>query len=137
VRAGSVSPTLSICVTAGNCAFFAQPPSNGSAAPPPSPISLAQGPQSTNCSINPTWCRANQASIEMCSFDLGIGDATTVFSGTAQPTGQNLSGTALTFAGRKNIAAAITKLGALGLKSATSVLLNGIAFGGTAVILSF
>eukprot|EP01051_Picozoa_sp_SAG22_P008056 SAG22_NODE_594_length_8738_cov_20.249219_4_plen_738_part_00 len=135
ITLGSVSPTLSICVTPGNCAFFAQPPSNGSSPPPP-PIPLAQGPQSTNCSINPTWCRANQASIEMCSFDLGIGDAQTVFQGTAQPAGKNLSGTVLTFAGRKTIAAAITKLGTLGLKAATSVLLNGIAFDGTAVILN-
>ena len=115
ISPGSVSPTLSICVTPGNCAFFAQPPSNGSSPPPP-PIQLAQGPQSTNCSINPTWCRANQASIEMCSFDLGIGDAQTIFKGTAQPAGKSLSGTVLTFAGRKTIAAAITKLGTLGMQ---------------------
>ena len=134
ITLGNVSPTLSICVTPGNCAFFAQPPAG--TAPAPAPIPLAQGPQSQNCSINPTWCHANQASIEMCGFDLGLGNTTTVFSGTSQPAGKNLSGTTLTFAGRKNLAAAITKMGALGLSKATSVLLTGVAFDGTAVILN-
>lgn len=138
---GTSSSGVDICIDEPNCAQMAArvwraapgvPPP-----PPPPPVPLSSGPMSQDCAINPDWCGANFAQISLCDYSLGLSDV----PGSVIPSGCPTAGTCcakppMYFRGRRNIAAAITKLGALGLSKATSVLALGAFFGGTAAILN-
>ena len=124
---GATSPGLgaAVCVSEQTCAMFAAQKIAPAAPPgPPSPLQPS-GPQSTNCTINPSWCGANQAMLPICDFALGLGDRVHTFNGTT-----------MYFAGQNVTTAALSKLATLGLSNATDVLLNGVTLGGTAAVLS-
>lgn len=140
-----------MCIGEGNCAQFAKPPAVPA---PPKPVGpwvptggtasapgLAEGMQSQNCTVNPLFCRANQVIIAACDFSLFLGsgtvDAVYVEKNASDPSdpGHNVTVKA-TFNGRKILAASLKRLAPLGLSKATDVILCGVTFGGTALILN-
>ena len=105
--------------------------------PPPGPASapIAGGNSITgqNCTTNPDFCNANQASISTCDMSFGMGDAmvTGASLGLAAPDDK----TVMYFRGPQIMAASIKKLASLGLSKATKVLLTGTAGAGQQVFL--
>ena len=97
--------------------------------------------QSQNCTVNPLFCTANQAIIAACDFSLFLGsgtvDAVYVEKNASDPSdpGHNVTVQAQ-FNGRKILAASLKRLAPLGLSNATDIILCGVTFGGTALILN-
>jgi hypothetical protein len=154
ITLGSVSPGLGswMCTSEATCAQFAKPPTTP--APPPTPVGpwvpaggtasapgLAEGMQSQNCTVNPLFCTANQVVIAACDFSLFLGsgtvDAVYVEKNASDPSdpGHNVT-VKVQFNGRKILAASLKRLAPLGLSKATDVILCGVTFGGTALILN-
>ena len=130
VQIGSQSITTSFCISEKTCALFATPPT-GPPPPPPGPMAVSNaGPQSSDCTINPTFCKFNQAQISDCTMDLLLGDNDETMAAET-----NGSVTAH-FQGQKLLKASLAKLAELGLSAAERVLLNGVGWGGTSVILN-
>ena len=130
VQIGSQSITTSFCISEKTCALFAAPPA-GPPPPPPGPMAVSNaGPQSDSCTINPTFCKFNQAQISDCTMDLLLGDNDETMAAET-----NGSVTAH-FQGQKLLKASLAKLAELGLSAAERVLLNGVGWGGTSVILN-
>ena len=124
IQIGSQSIGTSFCISPFHCKLFAAPPAKPTPPPPPMTVSNA-GPQSSNCTWNPSFCEFNQAQISDCTLDLLLGSGDTTISGVTM----HMDGQAL-------LKASLAKLGTLGLSSATRVLLNGVGWGGTSVILN-
>lgn len=108
-----------------DCTTAAKPKTTPAPSPPPPRALGAGGPQDTNCTRNPDWCKANMAKIEMCSMDLMLGDAT-----------RTVNGTTMHFKGQALLRASIRKLASLGLDQATAVVLTGETHAGTAAVLN-
>ena len=77
IQIGSQSIGTSFCISPFHCKLFAAPPAKPTPPPPPMTVSNA-GPQSSNCTWNPTFCTFRQAQIFECTLDLllGSGDVT-------------------------------------------------------------
>jgi hypothetical protein len=61
IQIGGQSITTSFCISQKTCTLFATPPASPPPPPPgPMPVSNA-GPQSDDCTINPSFCGFNQA----------------------------------------------------------------------------
>lgn len=124
IQIGSASPSLTWCISEEACRQFATPPRHPPTPPPL--VALANGgPQSQNCTINPSWCGSNQAVLTQCSMDMLLGDRAF-----------DSNGTTLHFDGRRILVESLHKLSTLGLRGATSVLLTGFSQSGTTVILT-
>ena len=130
-----------------------------SALPPPAPLG-AGGLQSIDCDNNPVFCKASHAMISSCDLGMWLGDGTTTFNGKpnttkgpdfgqpngngtyngtskAFPNGQWIKGhTTLNFRGQSILKESIAKLAALGMSKATRVLLTGVVWDGTGVVLN-
>eukprot|EP01052_Picozoa_sp_SAG31_P045289 SAG31_NODE_8210_length_1496_cov_1.258411_2_plen_137_part_00 len=77
--------------------------------------------------INPTFCKFNQAQISDCTYDLLMGSGA---ASSAASTLTNGSAVTMHFDGAALLKASLAKLATLGLKSAKRVLLNGVGWGG-------
>jgi hypothetical protein len=83
--------------------------------------------------INPTFCKFNQAQISDCTNDLLMGGGATASYASTLTNG---SAVTMHFDGAALLKASLAKLAELGLGSAKRVLLNGVGWGGTSVILN-
>ena len=130
-------PEMNFCVSEAHCKVFGTPSKPGSSCGSGNtslcPVNTTflgfGGPFSTNCTDNPDFCGFNYARLDpACAFDLFLGD--NLYSNASS---FNYS---LHFDGKTVLAAAIAKLGTLGLAKAKQVLLTGVSWGGTAVFLN-
>ena len=134
LQLGSSSSGLDMCLDPARCELVVKDGLSKSNATGQLPmltgvqnVSLMMGVQSQNCSENPSFCHFNQAQIMLCDF------AMLTSSGTDRVGPAN--GTKLHYRGLQILKASLQKLGQLGLKDATAVLLTGVVHGGTAVFL--
>ena len=93
--------------------------------PPPFELLATSGPQSPNCTINPSFCTATQAQLAMCDGAMLLGDKDA-----------DLNGTTAHFRGTKVLAAAVKQLLSMGLSKASHLLLSGVDHAGTSAILT-
>ena len=134
--------TFDICIGTNYCSKFGSVTIPGMPPPPikpPANVSLQPvGPQSLDPTENPTFHGFNHAIVELCDFSLllGSGNLSTEGTGRCPLPGTCCAQPMAFFRGRKILAAALKKLASLGMSSATSVLVTGVTWGGTAVILN-
>ena len=142
VLLGATSVGLNLCISEDHCALWGKQPLAPGVPPPPPPqppppLPLQGGPQSLDCSINPDWCEANHAQIPLCDATLGLSNLSAIVTAKGCPiAGTCCAKPQMWFRGRRVLAAAVRRLGALGLSGATDVVLLGVGWGGTAAILN-
>ena len=124
IQLGGGSVDIGFCIDEAHCAMPATPPASPPPPPPPQPL-MSGGPQSDDCTANPTFCGFCQAQIVICDFSLFLGDSVVTSNATT-----------MHFSGPQILAAALKKLVDLGLSQSKRVLLTGVGHGGTALILN-
>ena len=98
IQLGGGSVDIGFCIDEAHCAMPATPPASPPPPPPPQPL-MSGGPQSDDCTANPTFCGFCQAQIVMCDFSLFLGDSVVTSNATT-----------MHFSGPQILAAALKKI---------------------------